>query len=190
MLNTRMFAMFGLIAVVALTGAGCAKNGNRSSNTNSGAQVGGNFSDNGNGNGSASDNYKNAIDLEVAGDTNDVGAKVQAMLEDVFGDLKVTSFISNFPSEGGLTIEYTAKRNTEAKDLNKVMDLFKKKGYKVDYSGVTDGTATVATDSKEDSVFVTFDIGKAKVGAWIAPSNYFNEIQEGDEEDLNFEYNY
>lgn len=161
--NRSGFSLLGAMAMVALLGAGCQKY----PNSNTGA-----YRDNGNSNNSrpfskeetTSDAYGSAIDLELPDSSSKtVEQDLRSVVQPVFGDAKVSSFLNNFSGENSLSLEYTAKRPTDQGNLNALLSILKDKGYTIDASGISDGNAMVSARSGNKNLIFGFKLNEQKI---------------------------
>lgn len=163
-MRKQVVTTLGLVAMVALLGAGCQKY-----STNSGVFSN---SDDRNGNrpfskeSASNDAYGSAIDLDLP-DSSSKGIEkdLRSVVGPIFGDVKVSSFMNNFPNESSLSVEYTTKKPTEQGNMNALLSSLKDKGYNVDTSGISDGTAAVSAHNGGKYLIFGFKLNDQKVSA-------------------------
>lgn len=161
--NRTGFALLSVVTMMALLGAGCQKyapsNGATRDNSDSGKnrpfgateQV-------------TNDAYGSAIDLDLPDDASKTIEKdLRSVVQPIFGDAKISSFMNNFPNETSLTLEYTTKKPTNQGDLNALLSSLKDKGYTIEFSGVTDGTAAVTAKSGNKNLIFGFKLNEQKI---------------------------
>lgn len=156
-----------LATLLTLTGASCIKSQNSTGSLNgpngSRMMFGTTEKDSG------GDLYKQAVDLEMPDAESAAGNKeLQNIASDVFGSVKVSSYFQMIPGQRGVTVEYTSKRVTEAGDVNAITKALKSRGYAVDQSAVSDGSAVIFTHNKEYNVMFNFSVGGQKIGASLS----------------------
>lgn len=166
-MNTQRFAATAsMVALLALTGFGCKGALNDSSSKKSSNDSVFSTKSDDDEKPSAKDAYKESSDLEL--EQNDNSRELKSIVEKVFGNVKTSSF-SQYPTPNSITAEYQASREIKNADVNEVINTLKAKGYKIDFSGVADGSAAINATSKDNYVWITFSIGESKVGAIITP---------------------
>lgn len=169
----KLMAAVGLVALLTLTGAGCKDIGKKKSGGSLLDQTenrSNDSSDDEDEEVSAADVYKRAPDLEISGDAEGQSEVLQDLVEEQFGDVKVTSYLTSFPSERSVSIEFTAKRFATGKDISEMTALLKKRGYTIEFSGVADGAATISAKDKKNYIFLGFEVGKSKIATWVSPA--------------------
>lgn len=100
---------------------------------------------------------------------NDIGE----VLGDVFGGVKVSSYLNNYlgMGEGTGMVEFITKKTTTAGDLNKLTSAFSSRGFSVITSGVSSGEASLMMSKDNSQYTVTYTVGEQEVGVVI-----FSEI--------------
>lgn len=115
---------------------------------------------------SPKDVYKDAVELEFPDNAaKKTASEAEKVLDDVFGSIKLTSFLSDFLGAGSISAEYTIAREAEAADINKMLEAVKRRGYTVSQSGVFDGQATVIAEGSKGTLMISFKVGEQKVAA-------------------------
>lgn len=166
----RLIAAVGMISLITLTGAGCSKG-----STSNGSSNGSNNTSNGD------DNYNASLNLEIPNTAaKALNDKAQGIVQSVFGGVKITSFLENFPAKGGMTVEYTANRTVSANDVTKMTNAVKAAGFTVDLNGVEEGSGAIISHNDKDTLMFTFQIGQSKIGAIFGPKD---ELPTDDGED-------
>jgi hypothetical protein len=164
--NQRFILVTSLVSLVALTGAGCAdkmikKSPGRSSDSSSSESR------------DSKDEYKGAVDLELPEESSQkANAGIQRMVEKLFDDVKITSFLNHFPGEGGLSVEYTTKRAITQSDFNDFLKLLKTEKYVVEQSGINDGEISIAAKSSDTYLIVAMKINEQKVNVVLMPTDF------------------
>jgi hypothetical protein len=97
---------------------------------------------------------------------------IQRMVEKLFDDVKITSFLNHFPGEGGLSVEYTTKRAITQSDFNDFLKLLKTEKYVVEQSGINDGEISIAAKSSDTYLIVAMKINEQKVNVVLMPTDF------------------
>ncbi|MBI5729212.1 MAG: hypothetical protein HY983_03165 [Candidatus Magasanikbacteria bacterium] len=159
--------LLGVLAATALLGAGCQ--GRPAVGTNS-SDSSGNKEENRTGN----DAYKQAESLQLPKTGNAAATAVQKVLERVFGQVKITGFVSNIPTQNDVTVEFTAARKITGSDVNAIVDSFKKYNFTVELNAVSGGTGVVGAKNSQNYDYLTMEIGDQKISVLIAPVGEYN----------------
>ena len=170
------FVILGAAAAVALIGAGCQKYPTNSEVFRDSNDRGNNTSDSRpfSKEGASNDVYESAFDLDLPENSSKaVEQDLRSVVRPIFGDIKITSFMNNFPNESSLSVEYTAKRPKEQGNLNALLSILKDKGYTIETSGVTDGNVAVSARSGDKYLIFGFKLNEQKISAsFIGQSGY------------------
>ncbi len=159
----RLIVAAGVISLITLTGAGCSKSIIKSNNTAN------------NSNNQNENSFDSSINLEIPdGEAKVYGDRAQDLVESVFGKVKITSFMQNFPAQGGMSMEYTANRNVTAGDINSLSKAVKDAGYTIEISGINDGSGAIISHNNKDTLMFTFRVGEPKIGTIVGPKDDFN----------------
>lgn len=159
-----MVKKYGLVALgitaLALMGAGCG--GGQTTQSNSAGLLTPEKT-------AADNTYNKTVDLELPDQSNKLtkGGDVDTMVKKVFNEVKVSSFISDFPLPGSTSVGYTTPRPIAQADFNALVSLLKASGYKIDGQAINDGTAVVQASNKNDYIIFTLELGKQALGATV-----------------------
>ncbi|MBI5412872.1 hypothetical protein HZA42_00810 [Candidatus Peregrinibacteria bacterium] len=92
------------------------------------------------------------------------------VIEEIFGDNKITSYTSDAFGQGALTVEYTAKRKTDGRDLSAITAKMKNLGYKSTMASTANGAATALFNRSEYDIQMSFNIGEHAIMVFFMPS--------------------
>lgn len=176
MTKKSLLAAIGTLSIITLTGAGCSmykpgsdldRSYSKESNDNAPAKE------------TEKDAYKKAADVKLSDSAgNQMNDALKGLVEEVFGDVKTSSYMQTPGSQGSIIAQYTAKSAVSADDVGKLVKALTSQGFKIDQSGVADNNGFILATGKKNTVTLTFEIGGQTINAAMGLNADFANINE------------
>lgn len=156
-------AFLGMVFVLAIALAGCGnKTPSVSQNYNPAGIAGSNNE--------AKQIFEDTVEVELPDSSVlPTESKIRPLLKQVFGDLKVSSYLNDTFGANSMVVTYNISRLSSPNDLASVSKILKDNGYKATMENNAGGQAVAMYQGKEYDLNITFSTNKSLVGVSYYP---------------------
>lgn len=89
---------------------------------------------------------------------------IETVLKEIFGGAKPTGFLEIMEvTEGGETVVYTLKRESEVQDINSLLQAFFRQGYETEFSIQEGGAASFSVYNAVFNFSASYEIGEQEI---------------------------